>query len=874
MLSRLRIRLAALLRRRAADADLDEELRYHLDREIERNVASGMSPGLARDAARRAFGNITVATEQARDAMRWAWIEELRQDVHYTWRSFRRAPAFVATVALTIGIGLGLLVSVFTLFDAYVLRPFVVRDPATLYELSWRARDGSWHAFTRPQYEQLRRSDLGLASMFAFETLDARVQDHQMIGQFVTGNYFTMLGVPPALGRTLMPDDDAVPGEGAVIVLSHETWRSSFGGDSSVIGRTMRVNGVPLRIVGVARSGFGGLSSWPFQYWVPLSMREPLRKWRRPGAIEVFPENTHIVVRLARGVSASTERARLDAWLRTTTSDRPPLQRAQSVDLESRATSMPLTPELLAIFGPIAIAFALVMLIACANVSNMMLARGMARQREIGIRLALGAGRRRLIRQLLTESVLLAVPAAIIGFGISRAALGLGVRAMFSTVPKAYVSYLRPLALSPDVRVAAFVMGGCALAAIAFGLVPALQATRPNVVQAARGDFDTAFRPSRLRSALVVVQVTMSVLLLICAGVLLRSARRVEHLTPGMRVAGVVQLEMLDTPRERAIAQLSEIPGVQEVASASEMPLDGFIPGTRLRLVGDSLIRTAYNVVSPKYFSTLDIALVRGRVFTDEEARARAPLAVISEGTAARLWPGQNAVGRTLTLADDDRPALRVYRRVTVIGVVRDVVPGWIGADPHDPVVYFPQPLAAAGAAVLARVGGNADVMRDRIDHALSSSDSGAVQETHTLASSLAVEVYPFRAAYWIATAIGLIALALTITGIHGVMAYVVAQRRREFGIRMALGASPVALVSLVLKHALRMAAVGFAAGAALALLASIGLASVLVGVNVLDPIGYVLGASAVMLACIGASYVPSRRAALVDPVEALKADS
>lgn len=872
MLARLRIRLAALVSRRAADADIDEELRHHLQREIERNINNGMSPTDARDAARRALGNLTVVAEQARETMRWAWFEELRQDVHFAWRSFRRAPAFVATVAITIGIGLGLLVTAFTLFDAYVLRPFVVRDPAALYEVNWRSRDGSWHAFTSQQFEQLRKTNVGFASVFGYEVLDARVLDRQMIGQLVTGNYFTMLGVPPALGRTLMPDDDVSPGASPVIVLSYDTWRSTFGGDSSIIGRSMRVNGVPLRIIGVARDGFGGLSSWPFQFWAPISMREPLRNWRRLGAIQKFSENTRVVARLAQGVSPGAAQARLEVWLRSITSDRLPLQRSQSVNLESRATSIPMTPELIGVFGPIAIAFGLVMLIACANVANMMLARGMARQREIGIRLALGAGRRRLVRQLLTESVLLALPAGLFGFVTSRAAIDLGMRAMFLTVPKAYISYIRPLVLSPDLRVATFVIGGCALAAVAFGLVPALQATRPNVVQASRGDFDTQLRPSRLRSALVVMQVTMSVLLLICAGVLLRSARRVEHLDPGMRTSDVVQLELLDAARDHTIAQLPSIPGVREIASSSAMPLDGFIPGANIELPGDSLVRTAYNIVSASYFSTLGIGLVRGRVFTDEEARARAPLTIVSEGTASRLWHGEDPLGRTITLADD-QTTLRPYHRVTVIGVVRDVVPGWIGASPHDPVIYFPDPLTAPGTAVLVRVAGDVDALRDRIDHVLSSADSGAVQETHTLTSSLAVQVYPFRAAHWVATAIGLIALGLTITGIHGVMAYVVAQRQREFGIRMALGASPGTLVSLVLTQAVRLAIIGFAAGAALALLASIGLASVLVGVDAFDPIGYVIGAGAVILACVGASYVPSRRAGLVDPVEALRAD-
>jgi predicted permease len=868
-------RLKALVFRRAVDAELDEELRYHLEREAERNIVGGMSPDAARDAARRAIGNVTVTSEEARDAWRWRLLEELGQDIAYAVRSFRRAPAFVATVVATIGVGLGLLVTVFTLFDAYVLRPLSVRDPAALYEISWHSRDRNWHVFTREQYDQLRSASVGFAQVFAYQNLITRINTRPMVGQLVTANYFDLVGVPPAIGRTLVPNDDAAPGSGSVMVLSHDTWQSQFAGDTNVVGRRVLVNGVSLTIVGVAAEGYGGLGSWPYQFWVPMSMAEPLNGWKRINTILKGSESLRIVGRLAPGVSPEQANTRLRAWLRATTADRAPLARANDVMMEARGTAMPLSPELIQVFAPIVVAFVLVMLIACANVANMMLARALARQREIGIRLALGAGRRRLVRQLLTESVVLSIPAGLVGLVVSRVTIAVGSRAIFATIPPDYAPYLRAVDLAPDMRVVAFVLGGAIAAAVAFGLVPALRATRPDVVRASRGDFDTPFRPSRLRNGLVVAQITMSVLLLICAGVLLRTARRIDRLEPGIRTNDVVQLEVLDRSRSRVLATLATQPDVHAIASAMHYPLDGIFPGLRIKTDGDSAVRVAYNVVSPDYFVAIGLSLVRGRAFTENEARGAAPVVLVSEGAAARLWKGADPIGQTLTVGEDltGHGRIQSYRTATVLGVVSDAAPGWIGLNPHDPVVYYPEPIDASGSAILVRVAGDVTKMKDRLDRLLMAADSGSVQEIHTLAVSLALQSYPFRSAYWLASGVGILALLLTLTGVYGVIGYVVAQRRREFGIRMALGASPLALVALVLRHAMRLAIVGFVIGAMFALAASLGFASLLYGVDVYDPVGYALGAAVVLGTCFVASYIPSRRAATVDPVEALRTD-
>jgi len=877
VLSGLLVRLKALVFRRRTNAELDEELRYHLDRETERNVARGMTPATAADAARRAFGNPTIAIEHARDAWRWRWLEELRQDVHYAGRSFRRTPALVATVAITIGVGLGLLVTTFTLFNAYVLRPLAVRDPYALYDVGWRARNGVFHAFTEEQYRRVSRADVGFSQTFGYRNLFTRFNGRAMIGQLVSGNYFDILGVPPVLGRVMTPADDAAPGAGAVVVLSYDTWRVQFGADSAIVGKHIRLNGVQLTIVGVTPKGFGGLNSWPFEFWVPLSMGQPLSGWKRIQTIAKSAEDTRMVGRVAPSVTSEQAAARLASWLRNDMPDAKPNARVGEVQMVSQATSMPISPELIAAFTPVVIAFGLVMLIACANVANMMLARGLARQREVGIRLALGAGRSRLIRQMLTEAVVLALPAGVVAFIISRAAIDLGTRVMLATLPTEYTPYVRPIDLAPDLRVFVFVLGAAIVAAMMFGTLPALQATRPDIVRASRGDFDTPFRPSRLRNALVIAQISVSVLLMTCAGVLLRSARDAEALDPGFEAREVVLMEVLERSRSRVLEAIPLHPGVREVATASSYPLDGDFPRVTINTATDSNVRARYNLVSSSYFSAIGLPILRGRVFTESEARGggAAGLVLVSAGAAKALWPGVDAIGQSVTLANDPtvRGNVAAYRSARVIGIVGNAAPGWIGIDSRVPVIYYPQPLAAPTSAIIVRVSADAMAMRDRVERAATAIDSGSVQEIHTLASSFALQSFPFRSGYLLAAVVGVLALGLTITGVYGVIGYAVAQRRREFGIRIALGAHPTGLIVQVLKQAMRLALIGFTIGMTMALAVSRGFAAVMQNVNTYDVRGYVIAAVVVLGACVVAAYLPSRRAGMVNAVEVLRAD-
>ena len=873
MLERLKLRARALLGARTMEAELDEELRYHLDAETARLVARGMSSGQAALAARRAFGNPTQLKEEIRDGWGRRWLERFGQDARYAWRSFRRAPTFAVTVLATIALALGLNTMAFTIFDAYVLRPVAVRDPTSLYQIGWSDRAGKQHAFTWREYQALGSDRSALAESFAFRLLYTRIDSAPAFGQLVTGNYFSMLGVGAALGRTLVRSDASEPGGPPIVVLSHDAWTSRFGADSSIVGKTVRIRGHALQVVGIIAPGFAGLGDVPLDFWVPLTMNDVLF-----AGDSLFgdrtPESIAVVGRLRQGVAAGQAEAWLASWLRARRSGARESDRPASARLMSRATGIELSPQFALFFAPIATAFVLVLLIACANVANMMLARGLARQREIGIRLSLGAARSRVLAQLLTEAVLLAVPAALAGFALSRFTIGAGVRLMFATIPAELAPYLRIVPLAPDGRVFLFMLLASVASALLFGLAPALQATRPDIVQATRGDFDAGYRPSRLRNGLVIGQVTVCVLLLVCAGILLRGVGRMQRVDVGMRTHGVVSLDVNARAgaRDRALAVIRAQPDVQTLAAASNPPFAGRYP----IVVGGSERHDVrplfYNFVSSAYFDVLEMPIVRGRRFSPDEEREDAAVVVVSEGTARALWPGRDPIGEQLRLAPESAgPRLATRREARVVGVVPDVALGAI-IDPFDaPVAYYPSAPEHAGMALLARVTGEPEVTMRRLDATLAQLAPGTVEDMHTLDVYMIGSVYPFRAAYWVAGALGVIALLLTVTGVYGVLSYVVAQRRKELGIRVALGAATSAIVGLVLRHSLRLCTIGLAAGVILALAVARLFAANIVRLDTFEPAAFAGGALLVLLSCLVAAYIPSRRAGRVDPIEALR---
>jgi predicted permease len=877
---RLALRVRAHLFPAAASGDMDDELQDHLEREVARNVARGLTPDKARAAARRAFGNLGQTKDAMRDATRWQWLSRLERDLGYAARALRRAPAFSLTVIATIALALGLNATVFTIFNAYVLRPLPVRNPGQLYDVTLVGNRGpeqwteSWMDWD--DYRALDRLDPAFTETLAHRMTFVRIGPTPSMGELVSGNYFRMLGVGTVLGRPLLPDDAAVFGQGAVLVLSHRVWQSRFGSDSAIVGKPISIRGYPFTVVGVAPPEFTGLTETAVDFWAPITMIDRLEGNAERREASALPR-IGVVGRLLPGLGRARATTLLTVWFAGATADRSVSRRVSAVMLEPRASAMPVSPELLLVFAPIACAFILIMIIACANVANMMLARGLARQREIGIRLCLGASRRQLIWQLLTEAALLALPAAAAGYVVSRATIGLGVRWMFATIPPAFSSYLRMVPLSPDVRVFAFMVVSALGAAILFGLAPALSVTRPGILQATRGDFDSGLRPARLRSALVVAQIAGCVLLLIVASVLLQSAARARGNDTGFQTPGLVQIEVNDGMRAPLLTALRELPLVRSIAAATDPPADGrFLPVTVAVPSRAAVEQVFSNRVSPGYFADLGMRIVRGRPFTDLEADGDLPVVLVSETMADRLFGGGGAaVGRELRLTGDAQDlkarGLTPFRTARVIGVVSDAIAGCVCTNRASSIAYYPISVDSTGTRLLVSVAGAAEPAIATLDTALERRVPGSIEELHTLDVAVAVQVYPFRAASWVSSALGAVALLLTLTGIYGVLSYLVTQRTKEIGIRMALGAGAPAVVALVMRQSVRMAAVGGAIGMTLALGVSRLAASQLEITDTFNALAYGGSAAIALLACLVAAWVPSRRAARVSPMETLR---
>ena len=833
--------------RQRFEADLAEEIRLH--RELSGEAA---------------FGSVALTLEESREVWGFAWLESWKQDLQYAARGLQKSPGFALGVIAAIGLGIGLNTTLFTVFNAYALRPYAVRDPYSLYRFTWYAKTGNWHNFTRTQFEELRKRETGFSDVLASMGTLLQVDGRELPGQLVSGNYFSMLGVGMALGRPLIPEDD-----GTVLVLGYDAWRNKFGGDPRIIGRNVHLRGQAFEVVGVVGPEFGGLSDMPDGFWVPLAAAPAILNGADPlGSDKASWLN--LIGRLRQGVTPEAAKAPLLARVREFAPD------AAGIGMISRATTIALTRDVIITFIPLFTAFGLVLLIACANVSNMMLARALVRQREVAIRVSLGATRWRLVRQLLTESVLLAAPAAIAGFAISVITLRTARWAMFATMPASFARMVAIAGLAPDWRVFGFILAAAVVTALLFGLVPAVQTTRSRVVESNRGDFSSDFRPARLRNVLVVAQVATCGLLLISTAVVLRSESRLEAQPVGIDTHGVWDIET--TPRYlNLVAQrLPGQSGVEAVATAVHAPLLG---GSRVIVVpsGSKNRGTVHdNFVSASYFSVFQIPVRRGRVFTDAETESEAPVAVVSESTARRFWPGLDAVGQAISIpppaGQEAGYMLPHFQTVRVIGVVGDVRSGITRNNDEDTGIYFPFHPGLEGA-VLVRMYGTTGDARRRLDAVLDGIAPSLADAVVAMDDVMALRVYPFRVTSWVAGFLAGVALVLTVTGIYGVMSYLVSQRTKEIGIRVALGANARDVVRMVLRQCGWLAGAGAAVGAALALAVAPVFAHQLEAIQPYDWVPYAATATVVVAAALAASWGPARRAVAVDPVKTLRCD-
>lgn len=883
----LKLRMRTLLRPGRVEQDLHDELAFHLEREAQKLIDEGLDPAAARQQAQARFGSRALAADECRDERGTAFIDNTIGDIQYALRSFRRTPLASLTIVVTVSFGLGVVALLFTILNTFLFRVDRVPNVGEMYavERPQQAADGPT-LFTRPRFDALRAETQVFTGAYAAVTeVDLRVDGRVMDISLVSGSFFTVVGVNPVMGRALDPADDDRAGGNPVLVLSDKGWRRRFNRAPDVLGRTVLVNGAPYEIVGLMPEGFRGLEVSGPDFWAPLARLADFKPASRGAEGQAGIE---IIGRLKPGISMASARAQLAAWDSNQSADGVD-ERTMSIELVPRRGTVPDPLEAIALFTPLFLAFGLILMIGCANVANLLLARGMARQKEIGIRLSLGASRPRIVRQLMTEAVLLALAAAGGGYAVSRLALEGAVYWAMRTMPLDLgdVNLGVPGA---DWRVALFLVLAAVAATAFFALMPALQATRIDPVRTMRGELVKEARPGRARNVLIGVQVFASALLLICAAVFLRSALASSRFDPGFRTADTILIDIVNEPKRAALLQaLTGEPTI--IAHAAVRPPLLAPPPQALAETGAGKTPISYKFVSAPYFDVLGIPIVRGRAFTAAESDGH-PVAIVSESVARALWPAGNGIGETFRLEPDLTPqnpyglqvnpatpnrnlAPMAPRVVTVIGVSRDV-PGFRLTDVKDAGVFLPTSLDAAKTSVAARVQGDPDLARQTLMEHLTKIDPNMGQIL-TMRTVARLETFFLQIAFWVSVILGGLALLLTVSGLFSVLSYLVEQRTREIGVRIALGASSQNVAQLMLGQTARPVMYGLLAGTALAatlataLLASEAGALMSEIVHVTDPVAYAGSLTVIIAACLVAAWIPATRAARVDPMKTLR---
>jgi predicted permease len=805
-------------------------------------------------------------------------FNSLFQDIRYAVRLLRRAPLFAATVALTMGLGLGLLGSAFTILNGYLLKPIDLPNPHTLYSLSWDTDTTRRQRFRVADYEALQLEARRFAELAAAQDVTVRQDTVSTGGLLVTGNYFEVLGAQPALGRLLRPDDAAARGEVAVVVLSHQAWRARYGSDPAIVGQRISLGRQRFEVVGVTEPTARLSGQESVSFWAPLTMAGAfpgVDPWSEPDAASLV-----VVGRLRQDVTAASVRERFEAWLRQRFP--PPSDAApKAVHIDSLATRLPLDGPMLTIFVLIMSAFGLVLLVASANVTNLMLARALTRQPEIVLRLALGASRWRIARQLIVESLVLAVPAAAAGLALIIATARVFPATILATFPPGVLPIEDILVpLDPDMRVMAFLSVAAVLSAVLITLAPAGRLAGMRLAHASRGQASSDARGARLRWGLVAMQIGACALFLVGAGALLDESSRLANPLPGLSYERVSLIRIDPMLKPRVVARLASDAAVEQVAATSKPPGMGPLPTTRVTASATSIAQnTGYTVVSPEYFALFDIQIVRGRTFTPAEAAGGAGAALVSQATATALWPGLDPLGQTLNLATlpEGRADRRLPRgRVTVVGVTEDVANGALTEGVVDPsCVYFPTDLqAVTDMSLLVRTrANNVDALSAAVAMVVKEVGPEVPFQVVRMQTVLGSAVWAFQAFSVAASLLGIVGLVFAYSGTHAVVSFLVAQRTREFGVRMALGASAWRIVWGMLVETSRAAAIGLAAGvvAAAALLRLLSSSAAM-----LPDVGarpFMVGAAIVLLATAVAALSPLRSAARIDPAQALRTE-
>jgi predicted permease len=847
-------------------------------------IARGESPAEAAANARVEFGNVGSVKDVTREMWSGLWLERLIQDLRFGFRMLRRSPGFSVLAILCLTVGIGANAAVYSWIEGILLRPYALvagQDRLLVLGGTTRGEPGT-DVLSWPDFLDLRRSST-LFESFVLDkitgtTLSIGDRAERVSGQIVSANYFDAIGVRPFLGRGFEPAEESGRNAHPVTVIGYRMWRDRFHGDLGILGKTQLLNGVPHTIIGVAPEGFNGtFVGYAMQFWVPASMQETFDL----GAYKLEDRGARWVESFARlkpGVTRQQAQAEISALAKRLETEYPETNKGRGIQL------FPLWKAPFnnagALFPTLRIALVVaffVLLIACANVSNLLLVRAFARRQEMTVRLAIGAGRGRLVRQLVTEGLMLSAFAAAGGLLVAYGCRNLLVRLL---PPRGVAMYL-PAVI--DWRVLAISVAACLATTLLFGLVPAIPASRIDLASAIKSETSGVVggsRRSRLRSGLVLLQVSLSFLLLVGAGLLVKSLQQMRAASPGFSTKNVLICAVdlssagYDPPRKRAfqdelLNRIQAIGGVQSAAyarippfsyrsySSAPIVIEGYAAAR------DEQPAPEYDEVSPAYFATLGIPLVSGRAFTlaDDENAPR--VAVVNEAMAAKYWPRSDPLGKIFQLKS---------RPVELIGVARTSKYGSL-LEASKPFFYVPLRQNPAGVVGLhIRTSLSRGAMASALTREIHALDAGvAPTELITMREQVDRKSGAQTVALTLVGVFGVLALALAAIGLYGVMSYAVSQSTREMGLRMALGASASDVMRLVMKHGVGLTAGGIVLGAAVALGSTRLLGDLLYRVSPRDPLAFGSAFAVMAIASAAACFLPAWRAARTDPVRALR---
>ena len=815
-------------------------------------------------------------------------VDRIAQDLRYAVRLLRRNPLFALTAVLSLAVGIGANTTIFTIANALLFRaPVGVAEPDRLVDIGRSQNRQGFDTNSYPNYLDIRKRNTVFSGVYAYRfdpppmSLGGPDGAERVYGHLVTNNYFDVLGARPRIGRLFRTDDSEEPAANPIVVLGYRFWMRRFNGDVSMPGRTITVNGHPFTVVGVAEDGFHGTSVLNPDLFVPMNMLEAAMPRTSGGSLLTSRTAVWLVMgaRLKPGISISQAQAELELLGAALEREFPTDNRGKGLRV---LASSPIPGQSGPVGGFMALLMgivSLVLVIACANVAGVLLARAASRRREIAVRLAIGAGRRRLIAQLLTETSMLFVIGAAAGLLLARGM----TTVLVSFLPTLPVPLQVSLAL--DGRVIAFTLTVSLMAALLSGLVPALQASNTDVVPALKDDGQGRVARLRGRHAFVVAQVALSLLLVVAAGLLVRALARASAIDTGFDPRGV-ELASLDlslagytesTGRTFArdlVSRVRALPGVESASLSRVMPLGGSRVGLGALTVpgvtspnGRASFGFEWNIVEPGYFATMRTPLVRGRDFDERDREGGQSVIIINETAARTLWPGQDPIGRPLL----HQRGPNEFRTLTVIGVARDGKYTFLG---EAPVAFVYVPMQQEYSPRMTIVARTIDGRRiaGELRRLVATMDSNLpIITAQTLLDYISFGLVPQRVAASVAGSLGLVGLLLASMGIYGVTAYMVARRTREIGIRVALGAQRGDVVRMVLRQGMRLAAVGVAIGLVLAAAGSRLLATLLFGVPPIDPVTFI--GSTLLFVAIGlaACLVPARRATRINAMEALR---